>query len=318
MRRRGFIAGAGGLAAAAFAGCLGNEQVALSERPPENDVEDGIRTAIGEANTVAFELASAREQADDTSQVEIDVAALEEQLASGRQALDAVTDAEAAEEYETEIAAARSYLDVVAGLLQGTATLVDAAGQIQGLESTLQAQDFDAAAQALDDVEPDIESAGTTISDAQTTADELDAAPLDPYGAKMGELEDGLATVQDVSAGSDELITGYQSVLTGRSALEDGRAAIESGDFATAESEFQAAQSSFSTATGHFETAETATDGELDTEVQTALCRSGGLTDAAGHFEASAIAAQERRLGDAQTERAAGQNDLDGVTECGQ
>ncbi|GAB3690396.1 hypothetical protein GCM10028857_26730 [Salinarchaeum chitinilyticum] len=318
MRRRGLIVGAAGLAASAFAGCLGNGQTALSERPPENDVEDGIRTAIGEANVVALELASAREDADDASDVSIDDAALEEQLAAGRQELQSVADADAAADYEAQISAAGSYLDVVEGLLQATATLADVAEQLQGLEQSLQAQDFDAAATELDAIGPDVESARATAGDAESTAGEFDAEALDAYGAKMGELTEGVTTVSNLAVGSDELVTGYQAVLTGRSDLEDGRAAIESGNFAAAESDFQSAEASFGTATGYFETAAQETDGELDTEIQTALCRSTGLTDAAGHFEASAAAAQDGRLGDAQDQQAAGEAALDAVGECGQ
>lgn len=224
MRRRGFIVGAG-VAISAFAGCLGEEQVALSERPPENAVEDAIRTAIGESNTVALELASTRADASSAAAIEFDEADLQRKLDGARTQLDDASDAEAAEDYQAEIEAARTYVGVVEGILQSTAGLAEAAGQIETLESDLQAGNDDAASQGLDDVQPTIEDARSTTSTAQSDAEGIDAELLDSYGAKMGELEEGMTAVANLAVGADGLASGYESVLGGRQHLEDGRAA---------------------------------------------------------------------------------------------
>ena len=316
MRRRDLLVGTGGLALSTLAGCLGNEQVALGERPPENAVVDGIRTAIGEANTIALQLATARENAATPADVSFDRAALESSLATSRQALDDAAQREAADDYEAELAAARSYVNVVAGLLTGSASLVEAAGQLQSVETNIARGDYAAAGQTIDSVQPVVDEARSTTTDAQSTAQSIDAELLDPYGAVMGELTDGLATVQNLAVGSDELTAGYDSVLTGRGHLEAGQTAVEQGNYATAESEFQSAESAFQTATSHFQTARQETNGELQTQIDTALCRSQALTDASAHFEASAAAAQSGDLLTARNERNAGESDLRAAQNC--
>jgi len=316
MRRRELIVGAG-VALSAFAGCLGEEQVALSERPPENEVEDAIRIAVGEANTVALELATAREDAGSPADVSVDAAALQERLDGARSGLDGVAGSEAAGDYQAELEAARSYVGVVEGLVQGTASLADAAGRLAGLESELQNGNYDAAAQEIDAIQPTVDDARTAAEDAQADANAIDAETLDPYGAKMGELEDGLEAVGNLSVGADELTTGYESVLTGQDHMETGGAAYQAGDVATAEAEFQAAGEEFDAATGHFETARSETDGELEQQISVALCRSRALSEAADHYEASAVAAGAGDLATAQNERTAGDEDVQTAGRCG-
>lgn len=316
MRRRGIIVGTG-VALSALAGCLGSDQSSLSERPAGNDVEDGVRTAIGQSNTVAIELSTARADAQTPADVRFDADALGERIASARSALESATQDDAASDYQTELDAAASYVDVVAGLLEGSASLSDVAGQLDGLESSMQSGNYEAAGRTLETVQPTVESARTTTSEAESTAQEIDAEVLDPYGAKLGELTEGLATVQNGATGAAELVAGYDAVLAGRSRLQAGRAAVERGDFATAESAFATARSQFETATDHFETARSETDGELSAQVDAALCRSRALTDASVHFEASASAAQSGNLLTAQNERQAGEADLQTAGRCG-
>ncbi|AGN01192.1 hypothetical protein L593_06215 [Salinarchaeum sp. Harcht-Bsk1] len=316
MRRRDLLVGTGGLALSALAGCLGSARETLAERPPENAVVDDLRTAIGEANTVALQLATAREDAATPADVSFDREALESGLATSRQALDEAAQREAADDYEAEIPAARSYVDVVAGLLTGSASLADAAGELQRVESSIANGDYQAAGQTLNSIQPVVGDARSTVTDAESTANAIDPAVLDPYGAKMGELTDGLTTVQNIAVGADELTGGYDAILTGRGHLESGQVAVQQGNFATAESEFQAAKSAFQTATGHFQTARQETDGELQSQIDTALCRSQALTNAAAHFEASAVAAQSGDLATARDERNAGEADISAAGNC--
>lgn len=318
MRRRSIVVGAGTILGSALAGCLGSGQETLDERPAGNEVEDALRTAIGEANTVALELASAREEAATVADLSIDAATLRDGLDAATGALDAAEEYEAAGDYETERSEARAYVGAVEGLLEGSTTLIDVAGQLDGLETTLQSQDFDAAAGELDAIRPAADDARSTTTDARSSASEIDAAVLDPYGAKMDELTDGLDTVANISIGVDELTVGYGALLAGRDDLAAGRDALDGGNDAAAASSFQSAASEFTTATDHFETARAETDGELSGRIDVALCRSGALTDAAGHFEAAADAAGSGDRSGALRQQERGEAALQTADSCGQ
>lgn len=317
MRRRSVLVGAGGLAGAALAGCLGTGQESLDERPAENAVVDGLRTAIGEANVVALRLATAREEAASPDEISFDRASLQDQLRTSTGALDSASQREAAGDFDAELSAARTYVGAVEGLLAGSATMVEAASQLQGVESSIQTGSYDDAGRTLDAVQPTVDDARSTTTDARSSAEGIDADLLDPYGAKLDELTDGLTAVRNLAVGSDELATGYDELLAGYGDLERGRAAVQQQHFAAAESAFQSAESSFRTATDEFRTAREETDGELTAQIDAALCRSGALTDAAGHFEASAAAARVNDLSTAQHERDEGETDLQAADNCG-
>jgi hypothetical protein len=318
MRRRSFVAGAGTLVGSALAGCLGSGQETLDERPAGNEVEDALRTAIGEANTVALELASAREDAASFADLSIDAATLRDGVGAATGALDDAAEYEAAGDYETELAEARAYVGAVEGLLEGSITLLDVATQLDGLETTLQAQDFDAAAGELDAIQPAVDDARSTTTGARSSAAEIDAAVLDPYGAKMDELTEGLDTVANIAIGTDELTSGYGALLAGRDDLAAGRDALDAGNYAAASSSFGSAESEFTTATDHFETARAETDGELSGRIDVALCRSRALTDAAGHFEASADAAAAGSRAESRRQQEEGEAALQTAGSCGQ
>lgn len=316
MRRRGFIVGAG-VALSTLAGCLGSEQATLSERPRGNAVEDGIKTAIGESNTVALKLSTARADAQSPAEVSFDVDALDDRIADARSVIDAAAQEDVASDFQAELDAATAYADVIDGLLGGSSSLADVAGQLQGLDSSMQTGSYDTAAGTIEAVQPTVESARTTTTEAQSSAQDLDAERLDSYGAKLTELRDGLVTVQNGTVGADELVTGYDALLGGRSRLQTGRDAVERQEFATAQSAFEAANSQFETATDHFRTAREETDGELSTHVDVALCRSDALSKASVHFENSASAAQELATGETLRERRDGEADLEAATNCG-
>lgn len=318
MRRRSILVGAGALVGSALAGCLGSGQEPLDERPAANEVEDALRTAIGEANTVALELASAREDAATFADLSVDATALRDRLDAATGALDAATGSEAAGDFETELAEARAYVGAVGGLLEGSVTLLDVAGRLDGLETTLQSQDFDAAAAELEAIQPVADDARSTTTDARSSAAEIDAAVLDPYGAKMDELTEGLDTVANISIGVDELTAGYSALLAGRDDLAAGRDALEAGNYAAASSSFESAESEFTTATGHFETARAETDGELSGRIDVALCRSHALTDAAVHFEAAADAAAAGNRSESRRRQEEGEAALQTAASCGQ
>lgn len=306
-----------GVALSALTGCLGSDdRTALSEQPPGNDVEDGIRTAIGESNTAADQLRAAREGAQSPADVTFDEAALGDRIADARSTLETTSQAEAAGEYQAELDAASAYVDVVEGLLDASSSLTGVASRLQTLQSNFQNENYDAE-QTLSEVEPTVETAGGTITEAESTARNIDAALLDPYGEKLERLTEGIATVQNGVAGADELIVGYQAVLTGRDRLEAGRTAIEQRNLSRAASEFEAARTEFETATGRFEEARSVTDGELSTYVDAALCRSGALTDASIHFEDAASAAQQFDVTEAEQQRQEGRADLEAARNCG-
>lgn len=318
MRRRSFVVGAGTLVGTALAGCLGSGQEPLDERPAGNEVEDALRTAIGEANTVAIELASAREDAATFADLSIAATELRDGLDAATGELDTAEEYGAAGDYETERSEARAYVGAVDGLLEGSVTLLDVGRQLDGLETTLQAQDFDAAAGELESIQPTVDDARSTTTDARSSADEIDAAVLDPYGAKMDELTEGLDTVANISIGTDELTDGYGALLRGRDDLAAGRDALAGQNYAAASSSFGSAESEFTTATDHFETARAETDGELSVEIDVALCRSRALTDAAGHFEAAADAAASGDRFEARRQQGEGQAALQTAGRCGQ
>jgi hypothetical protein len=231
--------------------------------------------------------------------------------------LDDAAEYEAAGDYETERSAARTYVGAVDGLLAGSVILLDVARQLDGLEATLQSEDYDAAGNELQTIQPDVEEARRTTTDAESSAAEIDAAVLDPYGAKIGELTDGLDTVASIAIGTDELTTGYGALLAGRDDLAAGRDALEGGNYAAASSSFGSAESEFTTATDHFETARAETDGELSGRIDVALCRSRALTEAAGHFEASAEAAAAGNRTDARRQQEEGQIAIQTAGRCG-
>lgn len=320
MRRRTLIVGAGA-ALSGVAGCLGEERTALSERPPENAVEDALRTAVGEANAVALRLATAREDADDVAAIEIDENALEGRLDDARAALDGAGDSGAASDYREELDAAGTYVDVVAGLFGGSASLAATAEQLDRFEADLQAGDDARAADTLDALQPTVGDARTTLSQARSDVNSLDGAVLDPYGARLAELTEGLETVGSVAAGADEFAAGYDSLLAGRGHLEDGADAFEGREFASAASEFRAAGEAFDAATDHFETARTEIDGvdagDLGPRIDVAHCRSMALSDAASDFEAAADAGDAGALREARDRYDAGQADVETAENCG-
>lgn len=317
MHRRRLVAGAGLGLASALAGCLGSGRETLDERPPENAVEDAVRTAVGEANTAAVALATAREDVESPEDLDVDRAALEARVATARSALEDAEGSEAAGEYEAELAAARSYVDVVDGLLTGTVDLADAAARLEDLESALQSQAFDRAAEELSAVRPAIEDARTTTEDAASTAESLDADRLEAYGAQIDRVADGLEEVTGLAAGADALTAGYEDVLAGREHLAAGETASGDGDYGAAASEFEDAGTRFADATATFEDEQATTDDRLATEFETALCRSSHLEDAAGHFAAAAQAAQDRDPITADGERRAGEDAVDAAARCG-
>lgn len=316
MHRRGFLAGGLGLASG-LAGCLGGGREPLEERPPENAVEDAVRTAVGQANTAAVELAAARAGVESPGQLDVDRDALEARLSTARSRLDAAVSMEEAESYGEEIAAARTYTDAVDGLVTGTAGLADAASQLDGLEAALADQEFDRAADQLGDVQPTIDDAVAATEEGETAIGGLDGSTLDPYGAQIDRVSEGLDVISEFAVGADALVAGYEAVLAGRDHLATGRDEFEAGNYGAAESEFGDGESDFATATSEFERGQRETGDQYAGEFETAICRSTNLEDAAGHFAAAAAAAQQGDPITADSEYRQGEDALDAAAGCG-
>lgn len=315
MRRRCFVVGAAGGLAGALAGCLGSGDGTV-ERPPENRVEDGIMTAVGEANAAALAVQAAREDADGPAELSVDVEPLEERLATARDALDDAESAPAADGYVDAIAAARDYVEAVAGLVTAAGAFASAGEDLLELEVALADGHYDAAADLLADLEPSVEDARTAASDARSTLAGIDGVRVDRYGARLEELATGLETAASLATAADALVVGYQSVLEGRDALQRGRNEFETGNYGAAAEECSTASDRFAAATAEFESAASETGTALDGRLDVALCRSTNLEDAAGHFEAAASAADGNDLLTANEEYQTGDDALDAAAAC--
>lgn len=288
----------------------------MEESPPENEVEDAIRSAIGEANQVAIELASARDAAADPSEVDVDGDALQSKLESARTSLEEASSMEAADQFEAELAAAGSYVDVVEGVLTATLDLVAVVDDLELLESALGEGDDDGATEVLDAVQPHVQSARDATADAQGWIQNLDQDALSTYGAQTERLADGLAELSDLAVGADHLTTGYDELLTGRERLSEGRSEFESRNFGAAVDAFETAGSRFADASAEFGTGQTGAPEALSAEFDTATCRAGTLEDAADHFAAAASAANDGNPGTASSERDDGEAALDEAAAC--
>jgi len=315
MQRRRLLAGAAG-ALGALAGCTDVGGRSLENRPPENAVVDGIRIAVGQANTVGIELSAARANAEDPSGVRIDRPALGSRLATARHALDDAEGREPASAYRGAIDTARSYVETVAGMVAVTATLTAVSDRLSVIEDLLENREFGAASDELEAIEPDLTAARSDGADAESTANGLAAGVLRDYGAQVQAVTDGAAELAGIAAAADEIGTGYRALLDGRERLETGRSAFDDGEFDRAETAMADAAARFESATGHFETARTAADGQFTGRIDRALCRSGALADAAEHFQAAVGAARDGRLSRARQERDAGEADLDAAEAC--
>lgn len=315
MRRRSFVVGTACGLAAATAGCLGSGQESLSERPPENEVEDAIRTAIGEANTAAVEVALVADDGVDPTSVELDWEALRGRLETAHAALDDAESHAAADDYQADVEAARTYVQVVHDLLGAASDLVDLGGRLDTLEEAVAEEDYDRASEELDAIRPDVEAVASTTADAIDAAQSVDAERLAPYGAKTARVGDGLGTLDDVATAADHLTAGYDDVLAGREHMERGRDEFSSRNFEAAASEFETAGDRFASATTSFETGQSETD-ELGGEFETALCRSGHLEAAATHFANAADAADGGDVVTARDEREQGEEELNAAANC--
>lgn len=315
MRRRRFVVGTACGLATALAGCLGPSQDSLSQRPPENEVEDSIRTAVGEANTVAVELAGVREDGVQPGSLDLDWAALRDRVETANAELDTAEGHEAADPYEDDVATARAYVGVVDDLLSATSDLDDVGGQLDALETALEEGDYDSAGDELDALGPEIETVVSTTDGAASAIQAVDADRLSTYGARTDDLTEGVDSLDGLARAANSLIGGYDEVLAGRERMENGRNEFEARDYAAAETEFQAASDRFADATSTFEGGQSETE-QLVAEFETAICRSGHLEDAATHFAAAASAAGSGDLVSAQNEYQEGDDALDDVAAC--
>lgn len=316
MQRRRFVAGCACGIGAVLAGCLGGSEDTLEERPAENRLEDAIRSAVGEANTVAVELALAEEGADDPTAIDVDGEALAARLEDARNDLADAREIDGVAEHEADLEAASDYVDAVDGLLSATVDLVAVGDDLAALEATLDDEDFEAASDLLEGVRPSIQSAVDDTDRASAILEALDRDRVADYGAQVERLEDGLADLSKLAIGADHLTDGYQALLTGREYLEDGRSEFESRNFEAAETAFESAGEQFADSTAAFETGETAAGADLRTEFEVATCRSGHLEDAAEHFEAAAAAADDGDLRTADGERSEGEDAVDRAAAC--
>jgi len=121
--------------------------------------------------------------------------------------------------------------------------------------------------------------------------------------------------LDDVLSSMITLGDGYETMIDGYDALDQGETEFEDENFGAAADAFETAESRFETATETFDEDDDPPD-ELDTHVQTARCQSSGLATAAGHFKASATAADDNDPQTAQNEQSAAEDALDSVDTC--
>lgn len=320
MQRRSFVVGCACGIGTALAGCLGDEdetpEAGEGESQAGNDVEDAIRNAVGEANSVAIGLAVAREDADGPGEIDVDGDELGSALADARASLDEAAELEAADEYEAELAAAGAYVDVVDGLLSATLDLVAVASDLEALEAALDDENYDGASEQLSAVLPQVQSASDATADAEGWLQNLDQEAISAYGAQTDRLADGLAELSNLATGADYLTSGYDELLTGRERLEDGQSERESRNYDAAETEFETAGDRFADASAEFGTGRTGAPEELAGEFDAATCRSGHLEDAAEHFAAAASAADSGDAATASSELDDGEAALDDAANC--
>lgn len=315
MRRRRLLALGGLGLSAALAGCTGGaEEEPLDERPAENEVVDGVRTAVGELNTASADLATV-EDADDPGEIELDRERLRDRVTRARDALTELDGHEAEGEYEDVLAAAAAYADVVEDLLEGTVSLLDAADPLDELEDALESEAFDRARSELEGVRPTVEDARERAEDADAAVGDLDDV-LDEYGALRGEIADGVASLLELAVGSDELSLGYLELLDGRDLLDDGQDHYDAGAFDEAESAFSDARERFVAAGDHFETGEDDSGDALEGKFEAARCRSENLTVACDHFDAAVAASRDGDRSAARHERQQGEAALDRAGGC--
>lgn len=321
MRRRGFLVGCASALAAPLAGCTdggtesdggGGDDGGQSD--PQ--VEDALGSAVGEANLAAAALAAARENAEGPTDLELDVATQEERLESARSALDDAEERDGAAAYETELEAARHYVDAVAGLVEASAALIAAADPLAELETAISEEDYERADELLATAEPETGTAVEAATGAQENLDAFDAAVLDPYGAQTAQLEEGAATVAELATAADAVASGYRDVLDGRDRIDAGREAWSASDYGGAAEEFDASTASFESARTTFESAREDTDTDLDPQLETAACRASNLEEAGTNFADGAEIAEEHGLGAADTEVREAQDALERVSEC--
>lgn len=313
MRRRDFVVASASGLLAGLAGCFGPDQESLDERPPENEVEDAIRRAVGLANGVAVELRGAGAGPTD---LDVDVADLRDRLASAREELDAAASSEAADGFQDAIDDAGSYVDAVGGLVDAVDAFAGVGDDLESLDAALSDGDYEAAVSELAAVGDAVDEAVAATGDAEDDLSSVDEATLGPYGARTADLE---AAVEEAAALADaarDLVDGYERVLEGAARLDDGRAEFESGNYGAAESEFDAAGDAFADAGSTFESGAGGADTPVDDRFATAQCRATNLEDAAGHFADAAAAADAGDPVTANDEYQAGDAALDEAQAC--
>ncbi|WP_339105151.1 hypothetical protein [Haloterrigena salinisoli] len=315
---------------AAMAGCLDDlpgtdsngDSVAVADRTGDRELD----RAVGELNEAALALFAA-DDVEDPTDVEFDASVPTERIESAREHLETAAD-ELDDDRESEIELLRTYAAVLERLVDVTETVTDETLE-EDLESVFGAIGGDDAEGDGGDADDDLEEASATIDErtnefaaAETNHAEA-AADVESFDEAFerlvridpAELADGVATLGDATASLATLGDGLESLLDGYERLQAGRDHMENRDFGEAETAFGTAESAFETATTTFEEDEEPPSGIAE-HVETAICQSEHLTDAAAAFEEWAIAAADGDRIAAQNHKETGEQSVDAAGDC--
>ena len=322
MNRRQYLTRTGATVAAlaATAGCLDDlpgsdstDSVPVEDRTGERELD----RAVGDLNEAALALFAA-DDFEEPAEIEFDSAEPTARIESARERLETAAD-ELDADRESEVELLRTYAAVLERLVAVTETVTD---------ETLE-DDVETVFDAIGDGDDDLEEASATI-DARTeefaTAETRHAeAASDVDGFDDGfeelaridpaELEDGIATLGDVVDSFVTLGGGLESLLDGYERLQAGRDHMENEAYGEAEPAFDEAESTLESATATLESDEEPPAGIVE-HVETAICKSEHLTDAASSFGEGATATAEGDRVAAQRHRDAGDRSLEAARDC--
>lgn len=280
MERRRFLAAAAVGGSAGLAGCtsiLGDDDGAVPERNPANEVTDNVTTAVGLANTAALSLDAVDAQFDDPTTIEFDETEPRDRLEEARTALD---DAEAADDGSQagDIAAVREYVGLVESMVDMFVALLGGAEQLADSDETFDPEQIDRLKSSVSGARETVERAVTARDAGVESRDTVDSDRLAALDAEFETIAEGFAELASFTDGFEALTAGYGTLLDGVEHIDTAQSQFEAETYSDARAAFADATTAFESAGSTFAGGRSDAHEELDAEFQRAIGRSDSLT----------------------------------------
>lgn len=195
-----------------------------------------------------------------------------------------------------------AYRDLIAGLRSlatGMASLAEVLNAIERSQSRLEASRPESALAALSNTDQSLDDATSAFTTAETSLQEIDTDAFDGLSAEdIQPAVDGAARIRTAMSTIRSYLSGYEQLLEGVVAYTDAAELYTDSQYARAREMFQEAQVQFRTARSQFDSADELPFGDGGTGTDILVCVARALTDSAVYW-ADAAAARER--GDTET-----------------